>query len=357
MNFASDNTGSVAPEIMAALAAINHGPAMPYGNDEATRALTQKFKDLFETDLAVFPVATGTAANVLGLSLVTPPYGAIYCLEASHINGDECGAPEFYTGGAKLVTLDGADGKLRPGELDAALLRAGPGVVHHVQPAAVSITQASEAGTVYRTGEIEAIAEVARRYKLALHMDGARFGNAVAALNCTPADVTWRAGVDILSFGATKNGAMAAEAVVVFKPELAATLGFRRKRAGHLFSKMRYLSAQLDAYVTDGLWLRLATHANAAMRTLADGLAALPGVKLRYPADVNMLFAVLPAVHCRPQKGRIRVLRDGRYRAGRNPGAAGHVVQHRSGPRRRVRGRRARRAVNCRRGTRVQFFA
>ncbi|MGE0734804.1 MAG: low specificity L-threonine aldolase [Alphaproteobacteria bacterium] len=294
MNFASDNTGSVAPEIMAALDAVNRGPAMPYGNDATTQRLAQKFKDLFETDLAVFPVATGTAANVLGLSLVTPPYGAIYCLAASHINGDECGAPEFYTGGAKLVTLTGAHGKLLPRELDEAVRRAGNGVVHHVQPAAVSITQASEAGTIYRVAEIEALAEVAQRHKLALHMDGARFGNAVAALNCKPADVTWRAGVDILSFGATKNGAMAAEAVVVFKPELAVTLGFRRKRAGHLFSKMRYLSAQLDAYVTDGLWLRLAGHANGAMRTLADGLVGIDGVRLLYPADANMLFAELP---------------------------------------------------------------
>jgi threonine aldolase len=207
---------------------------------------------------------------------------------------DECGAPEFFAGGAKLVGLDGADGKITAAHLDAALARGGKGVVHHVQPAAVSITQATEAGTTYRPEEVRAIAEVTHRHGLVLHMDGARFANSVAWLGCDPADVTWRAGVDVLSFGATKNGAMAAEAVVFFRGDLAETFALRRKRAGHLFSKMRFLSAQLEAYLTDGLWLHLARHANAMAARLAKGLAVVPGVTLAHPVEANEVFAVLP---------------------------------------------------------------
>lgn len=293
VNFCSDNTAGAAPEILEALAAVNRGRAMPYGNDEVTRRLEARFSEVFETDVAVFPVATGTAANGLALSVMVPPFGAVYCHEDAHIQADECGAPEFYTGGAKLVPLTGAHGKL-----DAATLRAavtGAGSVHAVQPAAISLTQASEAGTVYALDEVAAIAEVARAHGLGLHMDGARFANAVVALGCTPAEATWRAGVDALSFGATKNGALAAEAVLLFKPELAATLGYRRKRGGHLFSKMRFLSAQLEAYLRDDLWLRNARHANAMAARLGEGLAALDGVALSAPVEANEVFARLPA--------------------------------------------------------------
>ncbi len=230
MNFASDNVTGASPEILAALAAANQGAAMPYGADAITRRLEQRFADLFEHEVAVFPVATGTAANALALACLTPAFGAIYCHEEAHIATDECGAPEFFTGGAKLVTCPGEHGKLVPEALAPRI--AGAGIVHNVQPAVVSITQETEAGTVYQPAEIAALSALARAHGLALHMDGARFANAVVSLGCAPADITWRAGVDALSFGATKNGALAAEAVVFFDPKRAASFGFRRKRGG-----------------------------------------------------------------------------------------------------------------------------
>ncbi len=295
MNFSSDNVTTMAPEIAAALAEANRGAAMPYGDDEITRRLEARMAELFETEVAAFPVATGSAANALALACLTPPYGAVYCHRDSHVNSDECGAPEFYTGGAKLVALDGAHGRIAADELEAALARAGAGVVHHVQPAAVSLTQATEAGTLYRPDHLAAIAELARRYGLGLHLDGARFANAVVALDLSPAALTWRAGVDVLSFGATKNGAMAAEAVVFFRPELAKEFAYRRKRAGHLFSKMRFLSVQLDAYLADDRWRRYAAHANAMAARLAQGLTALPGAKLEHPVEANEIFIALEA--------------------------------------------------------------
>jgi len=294
MNFCSDNVTGVAPEIMAALVAANDGAAMPYGNDEYTQRLDALFSELFETDVTVFPVATGSAANAIALSVLTPPFGAIYCYAESHINVDECGAPEFYTGGAKLVTLPGYQGKIRAADLAEVLKKAGAGVVHHVQPAAVSITQVTEAGTVYNIDEIHQIAEITHAHGLSLHMDGARFANAVVSLGCSPADITWRAGVDVLSFGATKNGAMAAEAVVFFNQAKAETFSYRRKRSGHLFSKMRFLSAQLEAYIKDNLWLRNATHANQMADHLAAGLSSLPGVKLCHRVEANEVFIQLP---------------------------------------------------------------
>lgn len=294
MNFASDNVTGIAPEIMTAMIAANNSTAMPYGADEHTQRLETQFNELFETKVTIFPVATGSAANALALSVITPPFGAIYCHAESHINVDECGAPEFYTGGAKLVTLSSMDGKIPAHDLAAALNRAGAGVVHHVQPAAVSITQATEAGTVYSLEEIQAIAEVTHSHSLYLHIDGARFANAIASLESSPADMTWRAGVDVLCFGATKNGAMAAEAVVFFNQALAKTFGYRRKRSGHLFSKMRFLSAQLEAYIKNDLWLKNAAHANRMARKLAQGLVGLPGVTLCYPVQANEIFMQLP---------------------------------------------------------------
>ncbi|MGA9377428.1 MAG: low specificity L-threonine aldolase [Phormidium sp.] len=296
MNFCSDNVTGVAPEIMAALIAANQGTTMPYGNDEYSERLQTLFSELFETDVMVFPVATGSAANYLALSVITPPYGAIYCHNESHINLDECGAPEFYTGGSKLVTIPGEHGKFTADDLAIKLKNAGAGIVHHIQPAAVSITQATEAGTVYTVDEIRQIAEVTQAHNLSLHLDGARFANAVVSLGCKPADITWRAGVDILSFGATKNGAMAAEAVVFFKEELGKTFAFRRKRGGHLFSKMRFLSVQLEAYIKDDLWLKNAVYANQMAAKLASGLSGLTGAKLCHPVEVNEIFIDLPEV-------------------------------------------------------------
>ncbi len=292
-DFSSDNTAPVAPEIMEAIVAADAGQASPYGADRASVGLAARFSELFETEVAVFPVATGTAANALSLAMLTPPYGAIYCHENAHIEKDECGAPEFYTG-AKVVTLPGEHGRLSAADLSRKLEGLALGFEHHVQPAAVSLSQATESGTSYRPEDVAAVAEVARRFGIGVHMDGARFANSVAYLGCAPADLTWRAGVDALSFGATKNGGMAAEAAVFFRPELAETFKYRRKRGGHLISKMRYVSAQLAAYVTDGLWLRHAGRANAMARRLSEGLSAIPGVEIVHPVEANEVFPRVP---------------------------------------------------------------
>jgi threonine aldolase len=294
MNFCSDNTTGAHPRILAALAAHNAGPAMPYGNDDLTRGVEKRIAEIFERDCAVFLVGTGTAANVLSLAALTPPWGVVYCHPDSHINADECGAPEFYTGGAKLVPGAGAHGKLTAAELADEIGRGGAGIVHHAQPAAISLTQATEAGTAYRPAEIAAISEVARRTGLGLHVDGARFANALVHLGASPAELTWRAGVDILSFGATKNGALAAEAVVVFDKEKAETLGYRRKRGGQLWSKMRFLAAQFEAYLADDLWLANARQANTLAAALATGLSDIPGARLAHPVEANEVFVTLP---------------------------------------------------------------
>lgn len=295
MDFRSDNVAGAAPEIMAALAEANRGDVSSYCADPWSVALDTAFSMLFERECKVFPVATGTAANVLSLACLAPGYGAVFCHQDSHIVTDECNAPEFYTGGAKLVTLPGENGKIDLAALDAVLALGWTGSQHSAQPAAVSITQATEAGTVYSPDEVAAIAQRCKHHGLKLHMDGARFANAVAGLNCSPADLTWRAGVDVLSFGATKNGALAAEAVVFFKPELAESFLYRRKRGGHLFSKSRFLSVQLLAMLQDGLWLQLARQANSRARELADGLGRLPGAKVVWPVQANEVFVQLPA--------------------------------------------------------------
>ena len=295
-NFCSDNVAGAAPEILQALTnAGAAGAMMPYGADPLTARVEKRLAEIFETDLAVHFVATGTAANALSLAAMCPPYGAVYCHRDSHVNVDECGAPEFFTGGAKLVALDGPDGKLDAAGLAAALDQGWAGIEHHVQPAAVSLTQSSEAGTVYTLDEIAAISELCRSHGLGLHIDGARFANALVTLGCSPADATWRAGVDALSFGATKNGALAAEAVLFFRAGLSDGFRFRRKRGGHLFSKMRFLSAQLDAYLEDDLWLTHARHANAMATRLAAGLGAIEMVEFVYPVEANELFVSLPA--------------------------------------------------------------
>ncbi len=294
MNFASDNTAPVSPEILEAIGRANDGFALSYGADSETARLTEMAKSLFETDLALYPVATGTAANALALSALVRPYGAVLCYEEAHIATDECGAPEFYMGGAKLVTLPSSDGRITPEQIEAAMTRAHDGGVHHVMPEAVSITQSTEWGTVYTPDQVAAVGAACRERGLTLHMDGARFANALAHLGCTPAELTWRAGVDVLSFGATKNGALAAEAVVFFNPAVGAGFERRRKRAGQLWSKMRFLSTQLTAYLEDDLWLRNARHANAMASMLADGLVGLQGIRLLYPVQANELFVALP---------------------------------------------------------------
>jgi threonine aldolase len=293
-NFASDNVGGASPEIVAALAEAAAAEAMPYGADPWTGRVEARLRDVFETGLTAFPVVTGTAANALALAALTPPWGVIACHPLSHAMEDECGAPEFFSGGARLLGVAGAHARIDPAALRAALADARPHGVHNMRPAALSLTQASEAGTLYRPEAIAELAGVARAHGMAVHMDGARFANAVAALGVGPADLTWRAGVDVLSLGATKNGALAAEAVIFFRPEQAAEFGERRKRGGHLLSKARFVSAQLDAWLAGDLWLANARAANRAAGRLAGGLAALPGVALVHPAEANMVFAALP---------------------------------------------------------------
>jgi len=292
--FSSDNASGISPEIMKAIQAANDGDAMAYGNDAVTQRLEGKIAELFETDCRVFPVATGTIANCLALASIAKPYGAIFCHRNSHIEVDECGGPELFSGGSKLKLLDGANAKFSATDLEAAIEGSGLGGVHHSQVTGVSMTQASELGTIYELSEIKAIADVSHKYGLKLHMDGARFANAVATLSCSPADATWKQGVDLMSFGATKNGAMAAEAVIFFNQALGQEFEFHRKRAGQLTSKMRFISAQLEAYICDDLWLQNARHANKMAQKLATGLAALPGAELFAPVEGNQVFVKLP---------------------------------------------------------------
>ena len=293
-NFGSDNVGPAHPLVMEAVLAANTGATGSYGADPWTARLDGLVSELFETPAVVFPVATGTAANALALSALTPPYGSIYCDDVAHVMNDEGGAPEFYTGGAKLLTLPSPDGRIDPQALDRAIARRRVTGVHQSPATALSLTQATEWGTSYSVAHVQALSEVARGNGLRLHMDGARFANAVAHLGCTAAEITWKAGVDVLSLGATKNGALAAEAVVFFDAALATDFARRRKRAGHLFSKQRFLSAQLVAYLEDGLWLRNGTHANRMATALAAGISSLPGVSLTQPVESNELFVLMP---------------------------------------------------------------
>jgi threonine aldolase len=294
-NFYSDNVSGAAPEILEALVAANAGDAAPYGTDPATERLQVRFAELFETEVEVFPVGTGTAANGLCASIVAAPYGAIYLSDAAHLHGSECGGPEFWSGGnVRTIPVPGVDGKIVVAELtrmvDEALARAAT----EVPPRAVSVTQGTEASAVYTLAEVRSIAEAARARRLWVHMDGARLANAIARLGCTPAEATWKAGVDVLSFGATKNGALSAEAVVFFERELAQTMRYRRRRGGHLFSKMRFLSVQLDAFIANDLWLRNARHANAMAQRVREGLAKIPGVRFRSPTEINFVLVSLP---------------------------------------------------------------
>ena len=294
MNFASDNTAPIAPEILAALGAANEGPAPAYGGDAFTARLSDRLAEVFERPCHFALVATGSAANGLALSLASPPYGQVLCHEASHIALEEGGAPEFYTGGAKLAGVPGAQGKLTVEGLQGAI-DAHPPLPPHVMPRTVlSLTQATELGTVYTPEEIATLSAWARGQGLKVHMDGARFANAAVRAGASAADLSWKAGIDLLSFGATKNGALAAELLLVFDDALAEGLAPRQKRAGHLWSKQRYLAAQMLAYLENDLWLRLAAHANAQAQRLSEGLAALPGVTLEAPTDANEVFVHLP---------------------------------------------------------------
>ena len=292
IKFASDNVTGACPAVLDAILKANDGDRIPYGNDQISKGLQNKFSEIFEKEVIVFPTASGTAANALALSTMTPSFGNIYCHKYSHINTDECGAPEFYTGGAKLVNLRGINGKITADELNKSI--SGKGIVHHTQPSSISITQLSETGEVYKLDEIKQITEIARKHKLNIHMDGARFANALVSLDCSPAEMTWKSGIDVLSFGATKNGCLAAEAIIFFKSELVGNLAFLMKRAGHLLSKMSFVSAQLDAYISDKVWLKNAKHANAMGKKLSEGLNKHKNIQIAYPTDANEIFVNMP---------------------------------------------------------------
>jgi threonine aldolase len=292
-SFRSDNIAGASPQILAALTACNEGVAIPYGGDEWTHRAEEHLARVFERKVGVLLVNTGTAANSLALAAMTPPWGSVLCHRQAHIHTDECGAPEFFGAGLKLLPSASPGSKLDPALL-ATELPGGKNDVHSVQPAAVSITQSTETGQVYSREEVEAIGRVCREYKVGLHMDGARFANALVSAGCTPAELTWKAGVDVLSFGATKNGAINAEALVVFNDALWETLPFRRKRAGHLLSKMRFTAAQMCAYLQDDHWLANARHSNAMGRRLAQGLTAVRGVEMVAPGVTNVLFVKMP---------------------------------------------------------------
>ncbi len=295
MNFTSDNAGPAAPEILQALVQANEGYQPSYGADDLMESVRRRIRSVFEAPRAeVHLVATGTAANALCTACLCPPWGTIYCHRHSHVEEDECGAPEFYSGGAKLTLLGGAHARIDPAELESALRSAAPVGVHNVQRGALSLTNATENGAVYDCGAVRLLTDTAARYDVPVHLDGARFANAVAHLSCTPAELSWKAGVTALSFGGTKNGLLGVEAVILFSPELSWQFELRRKRGGHLFSKHRFLSAQMDAYLADDLWLKLAAKANRMARRLAQAIESLPQAGLVHPVEANMVFAALP---------------------------------------------------------------
>jgi threonine aldolase len=294
IDYRSDNTGRAAPEILDALVRANSGTALGYGGDEWTAQLQERFSELFETSVRVFPVATGTAANALSLASIAPSWGLVFCSALAHINTSETNAAGFFGGGLKLAPVAGNNGKVDPDELARSLAAFPPGQLHRGQPAAVNLTQATDLGAVYRVDEVRAIAEIAKARGVKLHMDGARFANAVARLQCSPAELSWRAGIDILSFGAIKNGGALCDAIVVFSPEIADGLAVQLRRAGQVWSKMRFASAQLMAYIENGLWLHLAGQSNRAAARIAAGIENIAGLKLLAPVEANELFVELP---------------------------------------------------------------
>lgn len=293
MFFASDNWAGAHPDIAQSLVTAAGGFASAYGASDLDKHVEKTFSQIFERDVAVFFVGTGTAANSLALASFNRPGGQVFCHREAHVNVDECNAPEFFAAGAKLVPIDGPAGKLSPDALAAAIGRFPPDFVHGGQPMAVTITQATEAGTAYTLDEIAALSEVARKASLPLHMDGARFANALVHLGATPADMTWRRGVDILSFGGTKNGCWCAEALILFDPGKAQQMHFLRKRSAQLFSKSRFIASQFDAYFKDGLWLSLARHSNAMAARLAAGFEASDTARLAWPTGSNELFVII----------------------------------------------------------------
>ncbi|MDQ3118635.1 MAG: low specificity L-threonine aldolase [Verrucomicrobiota bacterium] len=289
---ASDNTAPISPDAWQALAEANAENDASYGEDKWTRRVCELVREIFEIDCEVFIVFNGTAANGLALAQLCRPFHSVICHEHSHIETDECGGPEFLCGGSKLLAVRGANGKLDLAEVEATLLKQRE--LHSPKPRVLSVTQASELGTVYTRDELAAISEFARSRSLFFHMDGARFANAIAALGCAPKEITWQLGVDVLCFGGTKNGTGGGELVVFFKKELAEEFDYRAKQAGQLASKMRFLAAPWAGLLSDGVWLRNAQHANAAARYLEAKIREVGGCRLAFPSEANAIFLHMP---------------------------------------------------------------
>jgi threonine aldolase len=281
--------------MLAALANANRGPASSYGADSLSELVQQRYAELFEADVHVFAVPTGTAANAMCMATLSPPWGAVFCHATAHAHTSECAATEFFTGGAKVCPVPGVHGRISLAAFSQALDAAGKGLAHRPQPSVLTLTQATEWGTLYSIDQLDILCEHARAHGLRIHMDGSRFANAVAALGLSPADLTWRRGVDMLSFGLTKNGGLMCDAIVSFRPELVEELRYRLRKSGYGWSKMRFASAQLIAYITDGFWLRSAHHANLMASKLAGGLSSIDGVKLAAPVEANEIFLELPS--------------------------------------------------------------
>jgi threonine aldolase len=290
-NFRSDNETPVAPAIMEAILEANQGDAWAYAEDDWSEKLDRTFSELFRTEAMVLPVSTGTVANAIALATVTPPWGSVFCHSGAHIQNDECGAPEFFGNGLRLVPVAGEQGKLKPATLENAIRATEGHGVHSYQPTALSLTQATEAGTVYSISEVRALCDSAHSMGMKTHMDGARFANAIANLGCQPAEITSEAGIDMLSFGASKNGCMAAEALVIFnQPQWRETAERIRKRSGHLLSKMRYVSAQLLAYIENNRWLDMAAHANRQAAKFAGAVERHSEASLEFTVQANEVF-------------------------------------------------------------------
>ena len=295
MFFASDNGAAAHPKIMEAINRVNEGYRSAYGADAEMDQVRKSIREIFEApEAAVYLVATGTAANALSLACITQPWQTVFCHRVAHVEEDECGAPEFFTGGAKLTLIDGEHAKMNPDALEEAVTMTGRTGVHNVQHGSLSITQATENGTVYTLDEIKTLTAIAKKAGMKSHLDGARFANAMVSLGCTASEMTWKSGIDIVSFGGTKNGCLGVEAVVIFDPELAWEFELRRKRAGHLFSKHRYLSAQMAVYLHDNLWIEMATHANSMAGKLETALKTSNNVTFNHPREANMLFTSFP---------------------------------------------------------------
>jgi len=292
LSFASDNTAGMCPEALDALVRANRGPSASYGDDDWTREAADAFRALFETDCDVYFVCTGTAANSLALSSLCASYHSVIAHELAHIETDECGAPEFFSNGSKLLTAPGADGKLQPAAVESLVTRRRD--IHYPKPRVLSVSQATECGTLYRPNELDALKAVARTHLLRLHMDGARFANAVAEQNLSPAEMSWRRGVDVLCFSGTKNGLAIGEAILFFDRRLSEDFAWRCKQAGHLVSKMRFLAAPWLGVLEGGAWLNHARHANRMAQRLRAGLEGLPGIHFAHPTEANGVFVQMP---------------------------------------------------------------